>query len=89
MRLYALGYNDFDIFYESEESWPFDGYKIEFTKDTFTKAVFCFFGRFVRIWLQRLQKVLIRPRKMFVTIIPYGYQKTEKGKKLLKKSYGA
>ncbi len=50
----AVGYNDFDIFWENIKSDPWMDAKLN--SKTYIKY---FLSRFVRVWLQSLQKVLM------------------------------
>ena len=72
-RLHNLGYNDFDIFCESEKFRPFDGCKI--TK--ITKPIFSFFEPFrPRLASKFAKSANVTPKSLF-TIIPFGYENTQ------------
>jgi hypothetical protein len=54
--VYTVGYNEFDFFYKMKKKDPVMGAKLK-SKTHLQNPFFDFLSRFLRIWLQSLQKV--------------------------------
>jgi len=59
-----LGYNNMDVFLEKEKARVKIVDKTK-SKTCLYKTILCFLRHFHCVWLQSLQKVLIRPKKYF------------------------